>query len=205
MWGDPHFLTHDGHMYTFNGKGEFQLIQTSNDSFSVQVRMVPVNNSFGNGSQATVFTAVVSKQHDSDRVQFEVVESEIIVLVNGEQIDFTVIKEQEFSNVAIYDLGNSSFSATFSTGAYIEVREENDFFSLLIISLPKAFKEIKTSGLMGSFNGNITDDLLPNGNTEPLSLNSTIQEIHEKFGLTCELYYTITSVQYTPDSLFRDY
>ena len=187
MWGDPHILTHDGHKYTFNGKGEFILIQTLDDSFSVQARMVPVNNSLGLDSKATVFTAIVSQERDSDRVQFEVVKGGIIVLINGEQIDFKVIKEQEFSNVTIYDLGNSSFSASFSTGAYIEVREENGFFSLLIVSLPETFKNKKTHGLMGSFNGNVLDDLLPNEGTESLSLNSTIQQIHEKFGLTCEL------------------
>lgn len=187
MWGDPHILTHDGHKYTFNGKGEFILIQTLDDSLSVQARMVPVNNSFGSNSLGTVFTAIVSRERDSDRVQFEVVGNGIIVLVNGEEIDFTIIKEQEFSNVTIYDLGNDTFSASFSTGAYIEAREENGFFSLLIISLPETFKDVKTSGLMGSFNGDILDDLLPNEGTLPLSLNSTIQEIHEKFGLTCEL------------------
>ena len=186
MWGDPHILTHDGHKYTFNGKGEFILIQTADDSFSVQARMVPANNTLGGDSLGTVFTAIVSQERDSDRVQFEVVDDEIIVLVNGEEIDFSIIKEQEFSNVTIYDLENSTFSASFSTGAYIEASEENGFFSLLIVSLPETFKEKKISGLMGSFNGEILDDLLPNEGTVPLSLNSTIQEIHEKFGLTCE-------------------
>ena len=183
MWGDPHILTHDGYKYTFNGKGEYFLIQTPNNTFSLQARMVPI----GNDSQGTVFTAIVSQQSDSDRVQFEVGENGTIVLVNGEQIDFTDIKEQEFFNVTVTDLGNSSFSAIFSTGAYMKVREENGFFALLVISLPEIFKEISTSGLMGSFNGNISDDLLPNEGLTPLSLNSTIQEIHENFGLTCKL------------------
>ena len=186
IWGDPHILTHDGHKYTFNGKGEYFLIQTPNNSFSLQARMVPV----GNDSQGTVFTAIVSQQSDSDRVQFEVTENGTIVLVNGEQIDFMDIKEQEFFNVNVADLGNSSFSATFSSGAYMEVREENGFFALLIISLPEIFKEVETSGLMGSFNGNVSDDLLPNGGITSLSLNSTIQEIHENFGLTCKLFDT---------------
>ena len=186
MWGDPHILTHDGYKYTFNGKGEFILIQTSDDSFSIQVRMVPANNSLGNDSQATVFTAIVGEQCDSDRVQLEVAENGTIVLVNGEQIDFTYLKEQEFCNVTIADLGNSTFSVTFSTGAFIKVREANGFFALLIISLPEIFKETETSGLMGSFNGNISDDLLPNEGTIPLSLNSSIQEIHKNFGLSCK-------------------
>ena len=186
IWGDPHILTHDGYKYTFNGKGEFILIQTSDDSFSIQARMVPANNSLGNDSQATVFTAIVGEQCDSDRIQLEVAENGTAVLVNGEQIDFTDIKEQEFCNVTITDLGNSTFSVTFSTGTYIKVREANGFFALLIISLPEIFKKIETSGLMGSFNGNISDDLLPNEGTIPLSLNSSIQEIHENFGLSCK-------------------
>ena len=186
MWGDPHILTHDGLKYTFNGKGEFTLIQMSDDSFTIQARMVPANNSFGDDSQATVFTAIVGEQCDSDRVQLEVAENGTVVLINGEQIDFTDLKEQEFCNVTVADLGNGTFSVTFSTGAYIEVKEANGFFVLLIISLPEIFKEVETSGLMGSFNGNISDDLLPNEGTVPLSLNSSIQEIHENFGLTCE-------------------
>lgn len=188
MWGDPHIGTLDGHKYTFNGKGEFVLIQTSDDSFSLQARMIPVSNFRDNKFKATVFTAIVSKQGDSDTVQFEVAENGTIALVNGEQIDFMDIKEQEFSNVTITDLGNSSFSATFSSGAYVEVREENNFFSILIISLPEIFKQTQTRGLMGSFNGNISDDLVPNKckGSQPLLLNSTIREIHETFGLTCK-------------------
>lgn len=148
--------------------------------------MVPINNFHDNTSQATVFKAIVCKQGDSDTVQFEIAENGTVALVNGEQIDFTDIKEQEFSNVTIIDVGNSSFSATFSTGAYVEVREENEIFSILIVSLPEIFRQSETRGLMGSFNGNISDDLLPNEGSQPLSLNSTIREIHETFGLSCK-------------------
>ena len=102
-------MTHDGHKYTFNGKGEFTLIKTVKDSLTVQARMVPANNSLGNASQMTVLTAIVGQQCDSDRVQFEIVENMIIVLVNGEQIDFTVVKEQEFSNVNIAGLSNRQY------------------------------------------------------------------------------------------------
>lgn len=36
MFGDPHMVTLDGLKYTFNGKGEFTLIETTNNSFSLQ-------------------------------------------------------------------------------------------------------------------------------------------------------------------------
>lgn len=161
------------------------LVSTSDDSFHLQGRMVPTIDNMGNSSQATVFTALVSRQNDSDAVQFEVTDDGAMILVNGEQVDFSFIKEQEFSNVIVNDLGNSSFSASFSSGAYLEVREENHLFSMLIFSLPLTFRDSDTRGLLGSFNGNSFDDLLPNFGQDPLPLNSSIEDIHQLFGITC--------------------
>ena len=180
--GDPHLITLDGHQYTFNGKGEFVLIDTPDDSFSLQARMVPFNN-----TRATVFTAVVGRQNDSDTVQFEITENGTATLVNGEEIDLTVLKEQEFLNVLVKDLGNNTFTASYSSGAYLEVKEENNFFSTLTVTLPSVFRENETQGLMGSFNGNASDDLLPNCGQVPLPLNSSLQDIHELFGITCKI------------------
>lgn len=185
--GDPHIVTLDGHQYTFNGKGEFVLITTPNNSFSLQARMVPVSNDMGNSSQATVFKAIVCGHNDSDTVQFEITSDGPMTLVNGEKVDFTILKEYEYTNVHVNDLGNNTFSASFFSGVYVEVKEENGFFSVLTVSLPHAFQEIETKGLMGSFNGDRSDDLLPNLGQTPLPLNATIQQLHEQFGITCKL------------------
>lgn len=179
-------VTLDGHQYTFNGNGEYVLVSTSGSSFFLQGRMVPLVDDAGNSSQATVFKALVSKQNDSDAVQFEVTDDGAMVLVNGEQVDFAFIKEQEFNNVIVNDHGNNSFSASFSSGAYLEVREENELFSMLIVSLPLTFQESDTQGLLGNYNGNITDDLMPNFGEVPLSLNSSLEDIHNLFGITCK-------------------
>ena len=186
MRGDPHITTLDGYQYTFNGKGEFVLINTADDSFFLQARMVPIDNVVDNSIQATVFTAIAVRQNNSGTVQFEIVNNETIILINREEVDFMLIKEHEFANVSINDLGNSTYSASFSSGAYLEVKEENGIFSSLVVSLPKLFQEAGTSGLMGSFNGNQSDDLLPNSADVPLSLNSSLQDIHQLFGITCE-------------------
>ena len=186
MFGDPHIITLDGHKYTFNGNGEFVLIQTSDDKFTLQARMVPAEDTNGTSVLATVFTAVVGKQADSDTVQFELTENGTTAFVNGEPINFSDLSEQEFNNVAVSDLGNKTLSATFSSGAYLEVKEENGIISVLIVSLPESFIGVPTTGLMGSFNGNTSDDLLPNLGINPLPLNSSLQEIHELFGLTCK-------------------
>lgn len=179
----------DGLRYTFNGKGEFTLIQTLNNSFTLQGRMVevPTRDFFDDVAPATVFSAIVGKQNDSDTVQFTIgIGNDIIVTVNEEIVDFEMLTQQTFLNVMVMDRGNSTYAATFSSGAYIEVQSANSFISLLLVSLPNNFVN-KTTGLMGSFNGNTEDDLVPkNGTGEPISNNSTLEEIHNLFGITCK-------------------
>ena len=180
-------MTLDGHKYTFNGKGEFTLIETPDNSFTLQGRMVDIANENGTAASATVFSAIPAREGESDIVQFEISTNDTIaVFVNGEEVDFSVI-EQEFKNVTVTDLGNNTLSATFSSGAYLEVQEENGIISSVVVSLPESYKDTEIQGLLGSFNGDITDDLQPKLRGAPLPLNSTLQEVHEYFGLTCEL------------------
>ena len=159
--GDPHLVTLDGYQYTFNGRGEFTLIETSNSSFILQGRMVDIASQNGGAAQATVFSAIVAREVDSDTVQFEVsANDDIAALVNGVVVDFTVV-EQEFKNVTVTNLGNNTLSAAFSSGAYLEVQQENNILSSVVVSLPESYKGITTEGLLGTFNGDTSDDLKP--------------------------------------------
>ncbi len=180
-------MTFDGTKYTFNGKGEFTLVETPHRNFTLQGRMVEATDNNDVVVPATTFSAIVAKESLSDTVQLELTENKtLIALVNGKSLDFTDLSEQEFSKVVVTDLGNSTLSATFSSGAYVQVKEENGIMSVLIISLPTKFRETSTSGLMGSFNGDPSDDLLPKLGSKPLLLNSTQEEIHLQFGVTCK-------------------
>ena len=38
MFGDPHFVTFDGFNYTFNGMGEFTMVEESRSGFELQGR-----------------------------------------------------------------------------------------------------------------------------------------------------------------------
>ena len=185
----------DGLRYTFNGKGEFTLIETVNEIFTLQGRMVEVETSsdtvFDSDSPATVFSAIAGKQIDSDTVQFTISDDDQIVsTVNGVVVDFEVLPEQSFMNVVVEDRGNGTYTATFSSGAYVEVKSANGFISLLLVSLPNNFMNM-TRGLMGSFNGDTADDLAPkvgSGTGVQISSNTSLEEIHNQFGITCKLY-----------------
>jgi hypothetical protein len=183
IYGDPHVVTLDGHKYTFNGKGEFTMIQTEDSTFTVQGRMVEANDNEGSEVPATVFSALCAKAMDSDTVQVELVETGLRALVNGEEVNFGDSQQNDFANVTVADLGNQTLSAVFSSGPYIEVKVENGIISVVVVSLP-VFMEGKTEGLMGNYNRNITDDLKPNNNADPLPLASSLRDIHYKFGIT---------------------
>ena len=150
MYGDPHIVILDGLKYTFNGKGEYILIATDGGMFSLQGRMVEAEINSGGNASASVFSTLVAQQTYSDTVQFELSRG-IDVRVNGEILVFSDLDEIPFNNVTMSDRGNSSYSALFNSGAYVEVRLENDIISTVLVSLPDSFEGI-TRGLMGSYN-----------------------------------------------------
>ena len=193
VYGDPHIVTLDGFKYTFNGAGEYVLIATPSDQFSLQGRMeVPTGLSIEGPIRATVFTAVAAKEAWSDTVQMQLTSDRqsLEMLVNGELVDFEELPEQELNNVTVADRGNDALSARFSSGVYVEVRERNGILSTLLVSLSPAYRG-QTTGLMGNFNGDTLDDLAPRPATNevppPIPLNSSLDDIHNMFGVTCEI------------------
>ena len=99
IYGDPHIVTLDGHKYTFNGKGEFILIQTTSYVFALQGRMEQAIDPEGTPSPGTVFTAIVAKQVSSNTsVQFEVNPNEDSLLVMVDAMS------EEFDGVSILEL-----------------------------------------------------------------------------------------------------
>ena len=183
----------DGYKYTFNGHGEFILVQSLDKYLNIQVRMTEAAiNDDSNQTLAgtgTVVSAVVAKHNESDTIQFELVDDELVALVNGDIVDFTELSEQQFKNLTVSYTGNGTMTATLSTGVTVTVRESSDILSSLAVTLSDDYFQ-NTQGLLGQYNGDDEDDLLPrdayyNGTTIPI--NSTLEEIHYQFGLTCKL------------------
>ena len=188
IFGDPHIITLDGFKYTFNGKGEFLLIDHVNGRFTLQGRMTDVLEVLPTSfNRATVFSAVVGKQSDSDAVQFEINQQKngIDVIVGGKMINLDGIFQETFNKVTVSNLGDNTFASTFSSGCSIKVKEENGFISVLSVTAPSSFKGL-TRGIMGNYNGETTDDLIARNSNVPLPHNSSIEVIHNDFGITCK-------------------
>ena len=68
--GDPHLSTFDGTFYTFNGHGEYILLEVNDGvDLEFQGRMIPVVDNEGLKTKATALTALAVRAADSDTVQ----------------------------------------------------------------------------------------------------------------------------------------
>ena len=67
MFGDPHINSLDGLAYTYNGLGEFTLVNTADGNFTLQGRTARtlVNST---EMDSTIFTAAAAKDSNSDTV-----------------------------------------------------------------------------------------------------------------------------------------
>ena len=156
-----------------------------------QCRFEQVVGADGNLVDATVFTALVAQTNTSEKVQMEVVNgNEIAVCVSNCLIDSSAAKFQQFRGVGVTHNINGSVSVTFTGGYYLEVVAQNGFLSLIKVSLPEGAKGM-ARGLVGNYNDNPDDDLIPKGESVSLPPNSTIERIHYDFGLSCEFYWCL--------------
>ena len=196
-YGDPHLVTLDGYQYTFNGRGEFVILETIDGDFKLHGRMVRAKDENGTLVPATVFSAIAARQSGSDLVQIEMNETSsfVDVYISGEPVDFSVQTAQRFKNVAI-SRENNVYIVKFSVGVSIEVQGQLGILSKIKTFVPSKYSGA-TQGLLGNYNGDDTDDLVPRNSTEALLSTSTLEDIHNLFGITCRFACTHTTGTYS--------
>ena len=68
-WGDPHYNTLDGKAYTFNGIGEYVMIDAKGAVFQLQAR---TGRAQGNSSTGTIFQAAAARENTTSIVEVSV-------------------------------------------------------------------------------------------------------------------------------------
>ena len=203
--GDPHITTLDGGQYTFNGWGEYILILLNESDFMIQCRTQLVVNStatqfsgFAFGLQnnsviqvgaITIATVVITVMSDSIVClqMTSTTTGRIEILHNGIDISDNVTNINDTFSDNIVDVtrteSNTILSA-FSNGLAVAVSASLHGMLNIIVNLPVEYNSL-TQGLMGNFNGNITDDFIFSNGTM-LDDGAADSIIHE-FGQSCEL------------------
>ena len=178
--GDPHYTTFDGLKYDFNGIGEFTLVTSSLFNFTIQGRMARWRY-----NSASVYTGFAMQAENASRFQIQRTTSDkAIIFLN----DDTVILEQGILLRYIYPGLSVDISRNLrdidiryiESGISIKLTIYSTYMNCLL-PLDNRFRG-KIEGMLGNFNGEITDDLMtPNGSYIPST--SSTREIHYNFGL----------------------
>ncbi|KAL4219782.1 hypothetical protein ACF0H5_020194 [Mactra antiquata] len=187
FWGDPHFQTLDGLSYTFNGLGEYTLLQMEmgNKTFNLQARTQRAVKSDGTLSDATIFSAFAAMDETNASFHVELNRAKNGFNIYGNGKDLTKqYNETADEDVPSFDVphgtlliskrGQTLVALFPSSGISLNVSINVEMLSLNSI-VPKTFENL-TVGLLGNYNGEIEDDFtLPNGTV--LSANITEREI----------------------------
>ena len=200
-FGDPHFDTFDGLRYTFNGKGEFWLVQTTDDSVNIQVRLTPVQDG---GATIISAVAVQFENNSNPAAQARISGGNVEVEIGG--VAYTADDVENTTNIDtngnIVDMGddvtalqnvvfqlqkdNATSGIVISSlnGISVTVRLQGSTALSVSASLNIKAAENTTRGLLGVINGDESDDFtLPDGTS--IDINSTEQDIYNNFGLQC--------------------
>ncbi|XP_013384885.1 protein mesh [Lingula anatina] len=185
-FGDPHVVTLDGLKYTFNGIGEYSLLESTNHTFTLQGRASQLAGRDGQVIMATAWTSLAMAGANTSRVQVSVDElTGIEVMVDDEIIDFeelgNVVPGIEGIEIELL-VNKTTVLVSFDVErVFLEVRENSGVLNFMLY-LPNNLKGHVT-GLLGVWNDNPDDDLQSrDGNI--LDSEASLEDIHYKFGET---------------------
>lgn len=165
--GDPHFITFDGSTYTFNGRGEYQLLSSPDKGLFVQGRTGPVKLENGTLAKATQLTSVAMRENSSDIIEVRLSTDgsgvthhpdTLQVLRNQEVLSFTEQSWMDLQGVFVFSGTPGNVTVMFASGAGVEVRARGVTMTTTIL-LPMEFAN-QTQGLLGRMNDEAGDDLV---------------------------------------------
>ncbi|XP_032120059.1 mucin-4-like isoform X2 [Sapajus apella] len=191
MFGDPHITTLDGVNYTFNGLGDFLLVQAQdgNSSFQLQGRTTQTGS-----AQATNFIAFAAQYRSSSlgpvTVQWLLEPHDRIrVLLDNQNVTFEPDHQDDggletFSAPGVLlSRSGPEVSASFDGSAAVSVTALSSALHASA-SLPREYRD-RTEGLLGIWNNNPEDDFrMPNGSAIPLSSSEATLF---RYGMTWEI------------------
>ncbi|KRT78704.1 hypothetical protein AMK59_6957, partial [Oryctes borbonicus] len=143
VFGDLHYKTFDGLMYTSRGVGKYQMVaDCSKHTFSVRVA-----NVFRTKTRASSSTKRVTIKAAGSRINLG---QKLITKVNGRPISFPYFN----NNIEIQKIDSSMLQIHLPNGVEIMWNGR----SFLEVTVPPKFKK-KLCGLCGNFNLNMRDDM----------------------------------------------
>ncbi|XP_010861680.1 PREDICTED: sushi domain-containing protein 2-like, partial [Bison bison bison] len=172
-FGDPHFVTFDGTNFTFNGRGEYVLLEAALTDLRVQARTQTRVTPEGSQDRGTGLTAVAVQEANSDVVEVRLGDGAGVlqVLLNQEVLSFAEQRWMDLKGMFLSVAAGNRVSVMLTSEAGLEISLQGPFLSVAVL-LPEKFLT-HTQGLLGTFNNDPTDDFtLRSGGVLPPSASS---------------------------------
>lgn len=191
--GDPHLTTLDGKSYTFNGLGDFILVEDDASGVVVEVRAAQAQDTEGNFQNASIFSAVaMTTRGVSDVIEVERDPATVSrVLVNGLPVTKALSTSvTQFNGLSVHksktDSTTDSILIVFeATGLSVSMDVTSDLINVLVVVGDDKMKG-NLRGLLGNYNGDPTDDFISRSG-QHLDTGMSMEDIHFKFGMTWEV------------------
>ena len=207
--GDPHITTFDLFQYTFNGNGEFVMVEDAlNNEFEVQARM----EQFGT-NDATVFTAFAIR-HLSTVVQIQISNSKYKndVLVDGISIEQDIASEPSLATQNFHSLmvradadDWSRVSVFLTSGLSFRITTSDSVMSIISSANKKFERSNRFRGLLGDFDGDKSNDFKTSDGTL-IESSANMSTIHWDFGMKWMVEQATDSLfHYGPGKSFASY
>ncbi|XP_077993853.1 uncharacterized protein LOC144447650 [Glandiceps talaboti] len=218
MYGDPHISTFDDITYTFNGLGEYMLVNVQNDYFQLQARTAQFTASDGSTTDATIFTSFAMQQNGSSNVQFTLTsdKTDYTILVDATSFDKSVLTEDiyassDLTNVQFYLKTESQTNLTrtvavFSSGIAVSIGVVQNMLDA-VFSAPSSYKD-QTKGLLGVWNDDASDDFLKRDGTyqQPTIAGQNLTDANYfEFGQTWKILETESLFTYDGSNSWTTY
>ncbi|KAJ8038780.1 Mucin-like protein [Holothuria leucospilota] len=168
--GDPHFTTLDGYQYTFNGLGDYQVALIYSEGeviYDIQGRTKQIfNQNTGQLAGATYFDAFAIKR-DNFVIKFFLSDNgtDFTMNLNGSEFNKTVLLNGDYEENG-FVLKAATVDLSKVLVIYLDLSAVVDVtMGLLdmVLQLPEQYRG-NTRGLVGVWNGNVSDDFeFPNG------------------------------------------
>ncbi|RDD36690.1 Mucin-like protein [Trichoplax sp. H2] len=206
--GDPHIKTLDGKTYTFNGLGEYTLVNVNNNYLVVQARTARALVNGTQSASATVFTAFSAKQNGSDIIQgtLDLETNNFTILVNSTMslamTNLSVNVSREYNNVDLSLSRNGSLIVAFSSGVSLEVTPLVGMINIAV-NIPTVYRG-QTRGLLGVWNGKMEDDFTRPDDTV-VEINSTESQIFYQFGQAWQISQSQSLFTYPPGTTHANF
>ncbi|KAM6155565.1 sushi domain-containing protein 2 [Rhynchocyon petersi] len=197
-FGDPHFLTFDGANFTFNGRGEYVLLEADVTQLSVQARAQPGSLPNGTRARGTGLTAVAVREGNSDTLEVRLAsgDGKLQVLLNQRVLSFDEQRWLDLKGMFLSLASTERVSIMLSSGAGLEVGAQGPSLSVTVL-LPERFQN-RTRGLLGTFNADPHDDFtLRSGRVLPSTASA-----QQLFGFGADWAVRNESSLFTYDSRF---